>query len=228
MTPKETIPNILQFADIEAFAVQMGGEAGKGKDTQVKFLLKVVEGAYHSALDLLPNKHGTSVDDAIALAGSYVKAQQGSVIFDAKAPNQQKLISCLRTCIRLGSWPKGGQGEPLATVNNLITHRQKLRQKPAEAKKLDDAANTLLKFARAQLKRDQLIEGDELFAFCYKPQAELSTAEDILAGVRGTLNKLIAGRLSHGTAQDASDEVKEAASLLTQRLAQIASEKGSA
>jgi hypothetical protein len=49
-----------------------GAEAGKGKDTQIKFLLKAVEGGYHNALDLAGNKHGTDVDDATKLAETYV------------------------------------------------------------------------------------------------------------------------------------------------------------
>lgn len=217
--------NVISFADLLKVAAELGDDAGRGKDTQIKFLLKAVEGGYHGALDLDTNKHGSDVDDATKLSEAYVKAQTGAVVFDAKAPNQRKLISCVRTCVRLGQWPKGGTGEPLATVNNLMTVRQKLRQNPATAKKLDDAANTLLKFARQQLKRDSLIGDSELQSFCLKQQPALNSAEDILDGVRKTLIKLRDGKASHNTAQDNSTHVVAAINEITKRLKAIAAEK---
>lgn len=222
------MPNKISYADLEKVAQDLGADAGKGKDTQIKFLLKMVEGGYHGALDMVGNKHGTDIDDATKLAEVYVKAQQGAVIFDAKAPNQRKLISCLRTGIKLGGWPKGGNGEPLATVNNLMSMRQQLRRNPAEAKKLDDAANTLLKYARAQLKRDTLIDDDELKTFCYKPGKDFATAEEIVEKMAKQLDKLISGEASSNTAQDASPEVKQAKDLLRKRLVAIAQAKGKA
>lgn len=216
------MPNTISFADLLQAAQDLGADAGKGKDTQVKFLLKTVEGGYHNVLDLASNKHGTDVDDATKLAETYVKAQQGAVIFDAKAPNQRKLISCLRTGIKLGSWPKGGNGEPIATVNNLMAMRQNLRKIPAEAKKLDDAANTLLKYARAQLKRDSLIDDAGLKEFCYKPSADLATPEDILNSIQKKLSALIDGSAASGTAQDNTAEVRAARHSIQQRLAAIA------
>ena len=207
---------------------QLGEQAGKGADTQIKFLLKAVEGGYHGAVDLAANKHGTDVDDATKLSEAYVKAQQGAVVFDAKAPNQRKLISTVRTGIKLGGWPKGGNGEPLATVNNLMTMRQNLRKIPAEAKKLDDAANTLLKYARAQLKRDQLIDDAELKEFCYKPGKNLATAEDIIESMVKQMDKLIDGRAAQSTAQDNSAEVRNARQALRTRLSAIATARGKA
>lgn len=217
--------NAIKFDDLMKIASELGAEAGKGKDTQIKFLLKTVEGGYFGALDLDSNKHGSDVDDATRLSEAYVKAQTGAIVFDAKAPNQRKLISCVRTCVRLGQWPKGGVGEPLATVNNLMTTRQKLRQNPATAKKLDDAANTLLKYARQQLKRDTLMSDAELQSMCFKSQAPLSTAEDILDGVRKTLIKLRDGKAANGTAKDDSTHVVAAIAELNKRLKAIAAEK---
>src|SRR5665647_2785062 len=170
-------PNAMTFADVEASMMELGKMAGQGKDTQIKALLNVVQGAFHGSIDLQENKHGTDIDDCTKLAEAYVKAQTGAVVFDAKAPNQRKLISTFRTCTKLGQWPKGGNGEPLGTVNNLITMRQKLRAIPGEIKKLDDAANTLMRYARAQLKRDQLIDDKELKTFCYKKDSTLQTPE---------------------------------------------------
>jgi hypothetical protein len=214
--------NVISFADLMQTAQELGEQAGKGKDTQVKFLLKAVEGGYHAALDLNSNKHGTDVDDATKLAATYVKAQNSTTVFDAKSMNQRKLISTLRTSIKLGSWPKGGNGEPLATVGNLMSMRQKLRTNPAVAKKLDDAANTLLKYARAQIRRDTLIPDTEFDDFLYKPGKNLPTTEDILSDMTKQLDKIIAGSAASGTAQDSSAEVRAARHALQQRLAAIA------
>lgn len=220
--------NKISFADIEQVARDLGGEAGKGKDTQIKFLLKMVEGGYHGALDLAPNKHGTDTDDATKLAEVYVKSQGTATVFDAKAPNQRKLCSTLRTGIKLGGWPKGGNGEPLATVNNLMTMRQTLRKDPTQAKKLDDAANTLLRYARTQLKRDTLIDDAELKEFCFKPGKDLKSAEDIIEGMAKQLDKLVTGAASQSTAQDNSPEVQAARLALRKRLAAIATARGKA
>jgi hypothetical protein len=218
----------MTFADVDAAAKQLGEDAGKGKDTQIKMLLKVVEGAFHGSVDLQENKHGTDVDDCTKLAETYVKAQTGAVVFDAKAMNQRKLISTFRTCVKCGQWPKGGNGEPLGTVNNLITMRQKLRANPAESKKLDDAANTLLRYARQQLKRDQLIDDKELKTFCYKKDGALQTPEQIIEGCRKQLMSLKDGKAASGTAQDASQEIRDAIKNLTERLKKIADKRGAA
>lgn len=220
--------NTITFADLLQTATELGAEAGKGKDTQIKFLLKGVEGGFHNALDLAPNKHGTDVDDATKLAEAYVKAQQGAVVFDAKAPNQAKLISTVRTSIKLGGWPKGGNGEPMATVNNLITMRQQLRKIPAEAKKLNDAANCLMNYARAQLKRDTLIDDAELKGFCYKPGKNLATGEQIIEGMVKQLDKLISGQAAQSTAQDNSPEIVAARNEMRKRLSAIATARGKA
>jgi hypothetical protein len=224
----QTIANAMTFADVDAAAKELGEMAGKGKDTQIKMLLKVVEGAFHGSVDLQENKHGAEIDDCTKLAETYVKAQTGAVVFDAKAMNQRKLISTFRTCTKLGQWPKGGSGEPLATVNNLVSMRQKLRAIPAESKKLDDAANTLLRYARNQLKRDQLIGDTELKTFCYKKDGTLQTPEQIIEGCRKQLVALKDGKAASGTAQDASQDVRDAIKSLTERLKKIADKRGAA
>lgn len=214
--------NVITFADLLQTAQDLGEQAGKGTDTQVKFLLKAVEGGYHAALDLNSNKHGTDVDDATKLAETYVKAKTAHVVFDAKSMNQRKLISTLRTSIKLGSWPKGGNGEPLATVGNLMSRRQKLRTNPAVSKKLDDAANTLLRYARAQIRRDTLIPDAELDDFLYKPGKNLPTGEDILSNMSKQLDNLITGHAANKTAQDSDPLVIAARHAIRQRLAAIA------
>ena len=218
------LPNKHTLHQLLAKATELGEQAGKGSDTQIKFLLSCVEGGYHGAVDLVPNKHGTEIDDATKLAEAYTKAQGTATVFDHRAGNQRKLISTLRTSIKLGAWPKGGNGEPLQTVDTLIAHRQKLRKDPTvDKKKLDDAANTLLRYARAQLRRDTLIDGDELFGFCYKTQRDAATAEERVEALRNQVKQLIDGKSG---VQDASPKVKAAMQALTDRLVEIAKAKG--
>lgn len=205
-------------------ATDLGEQAGKGKDTQIKMLLSLVEGAYHGCVDLLPNKHGTEIDDATKLAEAYAKAQGTATQFDHKAGNNRKLISTFRTSIKLGGWPKGGNGEPLQTVDNLIMHRQKLRRDPTvDKKKLDDAANTLMRYARAQLRSNTLIEGDELFNMCYKPTKDQPTAEERVESLRNSVKSLMDGK---NGIRDNSPKVRDAMQALTDRLIEIAKAKG--
>lgn len=197
-------------------AAELGAQAGKGKDTQIKMLLSVLDGGYYNAIDLKPGKHGVDKDDAVLIAEAYVKAQGTATTFDHKANNQQKLVSTIRTSIKLGQWPKGGNGEPLATVGNLMNFRMQQRKNPANSKRLKDAANTLLDYARAQLKQDQLIDGTELEAFVWKKQPDPKTATERVADMRDSLQKLAKGNAQG--AQDNSTEVQQAIQLLTQRL----------
>jgi len=220
--------NAITFADLTTIAQLLGSDTGKGRDTQIKMLMKLVEGAYHNAIDTDKSKHGADVDDAQKLAETYVKAQGAATVFDAKAPNQRKLISCFRTCIKLGMWPKGGMGEPLATMNNLISMRQALRKNPADAKKLDDAANTLLKYARAQLRSDQLLDDAQLREFCFRKGVELRTAEEIIEAARKSLRQLYEGKASHNTASDNSKHIANAIESLTKRLKENAGARGRA
>lgn len=217
--------NSMTFEKLMTEATELGKQAGQGKDVQIKFDLKLLEAAFQGNIDLDENKHGSGVSDAVKLSETYVKSQGTATIFDAKAPNQRKLISNVNKCIKLGMWPKGGPGEPLQTVNNLIALRQKLRQDPANAKKLDDAHNTLMRFATRQLKQDQLIGGEELKLFCFKSEADARSAEDVLVSVRKTLSNLIVGKVSNCPDLDDSPEVKNMVQLVTKRLTVIAKAK---
>ena len=211
--------------DIETAVDQLGVDAGKGKDTQVKFLMQMIEGGYHSLLDLNHNKHGAERDNATVMTERYVKLQQGTSMFDAKAPNQRKAISCARTGIKLGGWPKGGNGEPVANVNKFVSRWVKLRKTHG---KLNDAANSLLSFARAQLKLDRLIDEADFDAFMFKPTVEDLTAEEIIASTVKKLDKLIDGSASHGTAQCNTANVQQARHYMRQELVDIAKAKAPA
>lgn len=215
------VGNKLDMAALLVKAQELGEQAGKGKDTQIKFLLSACEGGYLNAIDLVPNKHGTEIDDATKLAETYVRAQGTATVFDAKAGNQRKLVSTLRTSIKLGQWPKGGSGEPMATVNNLMSHRQTLRRQPQNAKKLDDAANTFLRYARAQMKKDTLIDGEELKSFVWKKVPDGQNVAEVLEGIRNSLTKLNKGQRKDGL-QDNSAEVRAAVQKISDRLVAIA------
>ena len=215
--------NSLTFADLEKVATELGEQCGKGKDTQIKFMLKVTEAAHAGAIDTAPNKHGPGIDDATKLAGFYYKAQTGATIFDHTQNNQRKLTSCVRTAAKIGGWAKGGVDEPLNTINSLLTHRQTLRKDPNMVKKLDDAANTFLRFARSQLKRDTLIEGEELKAMVFKPTHDPAGPEAVLKRLYEGTEALLKGKASNGHAQDNSPLIAAAAQQLKKRLDEIAS-----
>lgn len=218
--------NAPTFNDLLTKAIDLGTQAGQGKDTQIKFDLLTIEAAYLGTLSLDADKHGKDRRDGIVLAEAYVKAQGTATTFDAKADKSRKLISNIDKCIKLGSNPKWGQGQPLQSVNELLTFRQGLRKDPAQAKKLDDAHNMLMRYATAQLKSDTLIDGTERNAFAFKKDPEERSVEDVLEGIRNTANKLKAGKIAHCPALDNSPEVQAIINAVTKRLTAIAKARG--
>lgn len=222
----QTTANVPTFNDLLQVATDLGTQAGQGKDTQIKFDLKLIEAAYLGAINLDPNKHGKDRRDGIVLAEAYVKAQSGNTIFDAKADKSRKLISNVDKCIKLGSNPKWGTGQPLQNVNELITFRQTTRKDPAKAKKLDDAHNMLMRYATAQLKSDTLIDGTARDQYAFKKDPEEITVEDVLERIRKTANNLKVGKIAHLPSLDASKEVQDIINACTKRLTAIAKAKG--
>jgi len=219
------LTNGLTYDEVVERVVALGEAAGKGDDSQVQFHMQIVEGAYHGALDLDKNKHGTGIDDATKMAEAYYNSRSKSSMFNPRAKNQRKLISTTRLDIRLGMWSKGGSGEPIGSMNNLITIRGKLQKNPALEKKLDDATNTLHKFARAQLRSDQLMSDAQLEAFCYRKVPDLRTPEEILEAVQKQLKSLRDGKAANGTAKDDSSLVRDAITKVTDRLKEISGER---
>lgn len=217
------ISNTPSFDDIVATVTELGKQAGQGRDTWTKFLYEVIEKSFLGGLDVTSNKHGKDREDAVVLSEAYVKAQTGATIFDAKAPNQRKTISCTRTGIRLGMYTKGGMGEPLATVDKLLTIRQKLRADPAYSKKLDDAANMMLRFAREQLKRDRMIPESELRQFCFKRQSDPQTVEDYWVAMR---KKAMNVKVGKGDVHDNDPAIDAVIAACNKRLKAIATQKG--
>lgn len=206
------------FAALKSIATDLGTQAGKGKDTRVKFFIAIVDAGYGGVIDLNANKHGPERDDSSVLMEAYTKAQGSATVFDTKAPNIRKEVACARTCVKLGQWPKGGTGEPVATMNNLLTIRNNLKKDPAQAKKLDDAANTLLKYARAQIRRDTLLDADELTELCYKRENNMKTALQYLQQQRDNLEKLYLGKAVNSTACDNDPMIEAAIKMLDKRI----------
>lgn len=206
-------------------AKALGVKAGAGVDAVPQLYLKVAESAYHGTVDLTTDKHGAGVDDATKITEAYVKARGSAVVFDSKSANQQKAASCVRKMIQAGGWAKGGSGEPLQTLNNLMNIRQKLRADPANAKKLDDAGNTQLKFARDLVKRDTLPSDVQLKSFCFKTEHGLKDNAEHLVAIRKQLQALKDGKASNNTVLDNSPEVTAAILSVTKRLTDLAKGK---
>ena len=201
---------------------ELGELAGKGgkKEVQIKHFLKVTELAFLNVIDLDPDKHGKGIDDAAKLADEFSKAQSGASIFSTKAA--EKTISTTKLGIRLGMFTKGGPGEPLSTLNTLITLWRKERSKPENKGQMLDAANTAHKFAREQLKRPTMIGDAELRGFCFKTTQETKTAEEVLDDLCKGLHKLFTGKAAKGNALDNSPEVEAAIKQLDKRMKAIA------
>jgi hypothetical protein len=218
VAPQSNAPS---FDDLLASAAELGTQAGQGGDVQIKFDLKLCEAAYLGTLTLDAHKHGKDLDDATQLSSAYWKARNGAVIFDAKADKQRKTISNARKMIKLGGTPKWGVGEPMSTVNQLISIRQTLRKDPAHCKKLDDAHNTLMRFATAQLKLDTLMDAAQLRTFCFKSETEARTLEDFYDSIRKQANKLKVGKLSNCPELDNSPELQSIINACTKRITAI-------
>ena len=204
--------------DMEDRVDQLGDEAGRGKDVAVKFTMTMIESGYHNIYDLNKNKHGKDRDDASVMAERFAKKQNASAMFDYKGPNERKASSCARTGIKLGSWPKGGAGEPIATVNNFVTDWIKQSKLPSNKGRMIDANNALLSFARAQLKRDHLIDPSQFSEFMFKADKDEATAEEIIEAAVKKLDKLIDGSASNGTVQHRTANVVAARDSLRNEL----------
>jgi len=206
------------MAELEAEAIRLGTLTGEANDAQIKYALKVTEASFQGQIDLVEHKYGQGVDDATKLTELYVKHQRSSTIFNAKAPNQRKAVSCMRTSIRLGQWSKGGSGEPLATVFKVQTMRQNAKKDPTKAKKLDDAFNVHMKYARMQLKADRILDDSVLEKLIYKKEPNSKTTEEHYSAVRATLLKLKKGS---GDMGDSCPQLDTMISLATQRIIEL-------
>ncbi len=218
--------NLPKFDALLAQAEQFGMEEAKGKDVQIKFDLTLVQAAHAGVIDRTKDKHGDGIDDAVKLSAAYFTGRNKTVIFDHKEPRQRKLASTSRKLIELGGSAKYGVNEPMTAVNTLITLWQKLRANPSKGQKLDDAHNTLMRFARDQLKRDTIIPDGDLARFCYKPVTETRSAEDWFRSVIKQANQLKTGKLSNCPELDNSAELQTIAKAANAWLSRTAKERG--
>lgn len=230
-TPAQPQPgsNVPKFAQLLVDAEELGSQEAQGKDVQIKFDLKVLEAANLGAIDLTKDKHGDGIDDAVKLSEAYAKGRNKAVIFDHKEPKQRKLAATTRTMIKLGGSPKWGASEPMSTVNQLMTIRQNLRRTATKGVKLDDAHNTLMRFARDQLKLDTMLAGDDVLkGYCFRPESDPRSAEGWFRQVVKQAAALKDGKLSNCPDLDNSPEVTAIINACNKRLSAIAKAKGAA
>ena len=121
------------------------------------------------------------------------------MIFNPKADNQRKTISCMRQCITLGGWSKGGPGEPIGMVNKAMTLYRDMRKDPATSKRLVDPANYLITIARrmnprGKNTRDTVLDEQELRELAFKNVPDQATVEDVLDAMRKVATKLSQGK----------------------------------
>lgn len=205
-------PNTPSFDSLMQTAAELGAKSGQSKDAQIQFDLCVIEGAFLGALSLEADKHGKGIDDATKLSEAYVKSRNKTAIFDAKADSMRKLCSTTRKCVKAGVSPKYGRGQPMQTVQEFVNYWRQQRQIPAEAKKLDDIHNALMRFLTAQLKSNSLLPDIERNRFAYKNAKDPKSEVDMLEDARKKLRK----------SGDLSQQVKDAIDNITLRLANIA------
>lgn len=218
--------NDTRFHELLTTTRTLGATKGQGEDVQIRHLLSVTQAAFEGVIDNTENKHGLGVDDATMITEEYWKARNSNVTFNPKADNQRKTISCIRQCITLGGWSKGGPGEPIGMVNRAMTLYRNMRKTPDMAKRLMDAANYLIVVARRMKKSDQLLDDDELQALAFKKDPEVLTVEDVLDSTRAKLKKLYEGKHPAGTC--ASPNVEKAIKALNAELKGIADGKRNA
>jgi hypothetical protein len=216
------LPNKITRDVIEQRTKECGVDAGKGGDSQIKYHLTLLEGAYHGVLDPVKHKDPqdpTKVlrDDASDLSEIYYKAQSGANTFNAKAGNQRKLISTSRLSLRGGQCTKG---DILATVNDLMNIRNKLKKDPKNAPRLDDAVNVLHRALRVQLKPDRAgpLEKEELESLCFKKVKDPRSLEKFWEDTDKTFRKLALGTLQSSQLEDTAAEVAAVRDLCKQRL----------
>lgn len=200
-------------------ASELGTQAGQGKDSQIKFDLKLLESAYLGLINLDPNKHGEGVRDGKVLAEAYYKAQTGATVFDHKQPSQRKLISNVDKCIHVGMQGKWGPGQPVSIVNDMLNRRTYFKDK---GEKVEDAHNTLMRFLSNLKKRDDLPTDAEIDEIVLKKEPARLDAEDIWERIKKLATGLRAGTIPNCPDQDTSAEIDRVVKNSEKRLKEIA------
>lgn len=214
--------NDTRLDDLLGKARELGVAAGKGRDTLVQFGILAVNAAYDGVIDLTKDKHGNGNDDAVRFYSEYAKALATSTVFDHKTASGKVQAAKVRSCIRLGSWTRGGPGEPIGTMNKLFAERDRIRRDPKQVGSLDDAYNTLLRFARFQVKQNGVIDDAQLLRqFCLKPATQQKTLEEHLGVILKNLEDVRSGRAGGGTIQHTSPIFENALGLLRDDIQKI-------
>jgi len=215
--------NDTRFQDLLALTEDLGKRQAQGEDVQIQHLLAVTQNAFEGVVDNTENKWGNGVDDATKITEAYWKARNANVVFNPKAANQRKTISCVRQVITLGGWSKGGPGEPIDMVNTAMTEYKRMRKDPSTAKRLKDAANFLIDIARKMKRSDTILELEDIRELTFKPTHDLPTVEDVLDNVRHTLKLLETGKHKAGTCN--TSNVSAAIKAVNRELKDIADAK---
>ena len=218
--------NQITMDDLLVIARESGEAEARGQDSLPQFLLKVTEASFVGAIDITANKYGPGIDDATKLTAERVKARTHSNVFDRKALNQRVACNRTRTMTKLGMFTKGGPGEPLSTLNKLLTLRDKASKTAITQKRVIDAANAMINYARAQVRADHVLGDAELEQFFLKPDHDKPSEEQFLDATRKRLQAAKVGKGLNGAID--TDTADKAISAITKRLKAIAVAKGGA
>ncbi len=204
------LKNDTRFDDLKADLAKIAQTDGAGRDSRIKWGLRLLDAAYEGVIDMVKDKHGKDEDDAVHLCADYALNQRNATQFDTKSDTGKVQISKARTVIRCGGLVQLGRGEPINTVNNLMNARRVMRRDPALAGKLDDAFVTLLRYCRIQLKSpSKLLDSpEELRALCLKPTPRRKSIEEKLKAMYKDVDSLIKGTMQHGKMQFSCDELE--------------------
>lgn len=186
--------NVPTMADYEARMTELGQAVARGEDAAGLALVKITEAAHVGVIDLTKDKYGPSKDDPTRMAEVYVKGRNATAVFSAKADKYRKLRSNFAKAIKFGSCTKFGPGEPIGVLDRLLTVRRKLLTSNGNAKRMDDTANSILRFMTAQLKRDTIIGDSELSTFIYKNSSPDKRIEKALGELVKGMMKLSQGK----------------------------------
>jgi hypothetical protein len=215
--PKSNTPT---FEDMLAEADRLGGLQGEGEDSQIKFLLKLVEGAYLGVFNLEKNRRGTNIDDAAAMSERYFKARNKGAIFNRDARNIQKLCSTHRRGIQFGRETRWGRSPSVLQMSNEYVEQwrqyrseldSKSRRHPVSGKRLNDAFNAFQLFITAQMKSGSVLSKEERNALMWVKDTDAKTEMEKLDDIRKAIKKT----------GDASPQMQVAYDKVTERITNL-------
>jgi hypothetical protein len=220
-TSTPPMSNAPSHEDIMGSIKVLATEDGRGRDSQIRFALTVINAAYLGTASLAPDKHGKGRSDALVYAEHYVRIQSGAVIFDRRANKTKKLVSNTKKYIEVGVSTQWGRGQPMQFVEEFADFMKAVRNKdPSALKKcpngkteadLNDAVNGLLRLLTAQKKSPRLFTEDERNAYAFKTERDPKTEMEKLMAIHKSLEKT----------GDKSVQIEAAKASIKQRVAAI-------